>query len=175
MQCIPECQFRFVFCQFRALLCDPGTRRKGRRRAARRRRVRRSGPRARAWLQGGRRMRGVKTRIWHAFGTRGEVNTRIGAPKHQRQARVSTDKLGRIGGGRRGLTSHAQRPAAAVDLEGRLEHDVCHGLARRRDDVLRLGSSCGNRFRADFSPFSSCRSPQPALKFSYRSDRVTRD
>ena len=30
-------------------------------------------------------------------------------------------------------------------------------------------------FGANISPLSSCRSPQAALKFSYRSDRVTRD
>ena len=35
--------------------------------------------------------------------------------------------------------------------------------------------TCKNRFRADSSPLSSCRSPQAALKFSCRGDRVTRD
>ena len=34
--------------------------------------------------------------------------------------------------------------------------------------------ACVSRFGADFSPLSSCRIPQAALKFSYRSDRVTR-
>ena len=35
------------------------------------------------------------------FHARGEVSTQIGAPKHRRRARVSTNKLGRVGGGRR--------------------------------------------------------------------------
>ena len=35
--------------------------------------------------------------------------------------------------------------------------------------------TCESRFGADFSPLSSYRSPQAALKFSYRGDRVTRD
>ena len=35
--------------------------------------------------------------------------------------------------------------------------------------------ACENRLGRISAPFPSCRSPQAALKFSYRSDRVTRD
>ena len=38
-----------------------------------------------------------------------------------------------------------------------------------------LGARCGGSFWADFMPLSSCRSPQAALKVSYRSDGATRD
>ena len=47
----------------------------------------------------------------------------------------------------------------------------------RRSSGSQSSSRAGpanSRFEADVSPFSSCRSPQPALKRSYHSDRVTR-
>ena len=48
----------------------------------------------------------------------------------------------------------------------------------RRDQtsIVRRGGSSDLResFWANFSPLFSCRSPQAALKFSYRSDRVPR-
>ena len=41
-------------------------------------------------------------------------------------------------------------------------------------EPLSTRQACENRFQADFSPLSSCRSPQAALNLSYRSDSVTR-
>ena len=48
-------------------------------------------------------------------------------------------------------------------------------LKRGEEQREKARAACENNFRQVSGSFSSCRSPQTALKCSYRSDRVTRD
>ena len=73
---------------------------------------------------------------------------------------------------RRSVRAHHGQ--AAAELQQRVP------VARRRGqppppERLVRGGRLRDSCWADFSPLSSCRSPQTALNCSYRSDRVTRD
>ena len=70
--------------------------------------------------------------------------------------------------------------AVAADAEARdFAVAVYEGFAQLRHTanaqrVVGEAEACESSFWADFSPLSSCRSPQTALKFFYRSERMTR-
>ena len=65
----------------------------------------------RSRLQDGNTMRGVKHGFGMLFTHQERLNNHIRGPKHQRQARASTEKLGRITGGR-GFDGPCQPPLA---------------------------------------------------------------
>ena len=73
----------------------------------------------------------------------------------------------------------APRTVGLLSVSGRLSHRLRVGETQRvrrivTAPLLRLPLACENCFGVDFRPLSSCRSPQAALKLSYRSDGVTR-
>ena len=81
------------------------------------------------------------------------------------------------------LTPELERPSDRGRLEQVLgnweESEEGRGLDGPstvvRSEQSHFMPHCEKHFGADFSPLSSCRSPQAALNFSDRSDRVTRD
>ena len=75
------------------------------------------------------------------------------------------------------IIENSTRAARAADAGGgriRASHRYARWASMCCCRHMRSKRACESSFWADFSPRSSCRSPQAALKLSYRSDRVTR-
>ena len=83
-----------------------------------------------------------------------------GGPAVGRRSRAKSARFSRQGGPRPGSPRLSAHPRPTDSTQ------AVPGTA--------AGQACENRFRADFSPLFSCRSPQAALNLSYRSNSVSR-